>query len=103
MCVYRLANKSGSHTFLLGLHHNIDIVARNLLQENLRQLCVYRLANESGKPWVWWDYITRFGSVCSMHDRTYNQDCAEKVLMNLNCNQEHWVLNRVVHARPHLQ
>ena len=40
---------------------------------------MYRLANESGKPWVWWDYITRFGAECSMHDRTYNQDCAEKV------------------------
>lgn len=53
-------------------------------QENLRQLCVYRLANESGKPWVWWDYITRFGAECSMHDRTYNQDCAEKVSSGMN-------------------
>ncbi len=49
------------------------------LQENLRQLCVFRLANESGKPWVWWDYIVRFGEECSMHDHTYNQACAEKV------------------------
>lgn len=48
-------------------------------QENLRQLCVFQLANESSKPQMWWDYIVRFGEECSMHDRTYNQACAEKV------------------------
>ena len=48
------------------------------VQENLRQLCVFKLANESGKPWFWWDYVTRFGDECSMVDRTYDEDCAEK-------------------------
>jgi len=50
-----------------------------VLQENLRQLCVFKLANESGKPWLWWDYVTKFGDECSMVDRTYDEDCAEKV------------------------
>jgi len=49
------------------------------VQENLRQLCVFKLANESGKPWLWWDYVTKFGDECSMVDRTYDEDCAEKV------------------------
>ena len=49
------------------------------LQENLRQLCVFKLANESGKPWLWWEYVTKFGDECSMVDRTYDEDCAEKV------------------------
>jgi hypothetical protein len=55
----------------------------DIVQENLRQLCVFRLANESGKPWLWWDYIVRFGEECSMHDRTYNQDCAEKIFKEI--------------------
>ena len=48
-------------------------------QENLRQLCVFRLANESGKPWMWWDYVTRFGEECTMVGHTYDEACAEKV------------------------
>ena len=49
------------------------------LQENLRQLCVYKLANESGRPWVWWDYTTRFADECKMSDNNYGEDCAERV------------------------
>lgn len=48
-------------------------------QENLRQLCVFRLASDAGKPWMWWDYVTRFGEECTMAGKTYNEACAEKV------------------------
>ena len=48
-------------------------------QENLRQLCVFKLANDTSKPWYWWDYVTKFGEECSMVDKTYDEDCAEKV------------------------
>lgn len=51
-----------------------------ILQENIRQLCVFRLANSTGRPWVWWDYVTKFGDECTMKDKKYNKDCAEKVL-----------------------
>lgn len=50
-----------------------------MLQENLRQLCVYKLANESGRPWVWWEYTTRFSDECKMTENNYNEECAERV------------------------
>ena len=55
-------------------------------QENLRQLCVFRMANESGRPWVWWDYVTRFGEQCSMESKAYGQACAEKVFAQVNAD-----------------
>ena len=51
-----------------------DIVA-----ENLRQLCVFKLAAAAERPWVWWDYVTRFGDECTMASKKYGPDCAEKV------------------------
>jgi len=57
---------------------------RDIVQENLRQLCVFRLANDTGKPWLWWDYITRFGAECSMHDNKYNEQCAEKIFSEID-------------------
>ena len=50
-----------------------------MLQENLRQLCVFQLAKDGGKPWMWWDYVTKFGDECTMVGKTYDEDCAEKV------------------------
>lgn len=50
-----------------------------MLQENLRQLCVYQLANDADKPWLWWDYVTRFGEQCTMAGKSYDEACAEKV------------------------
>lgn len=29
------------------------------------QLCVFKLANDSGRPWLWWDYATKFGEQAS--------------------------------------
>lgn len=49
------------------------------LQENLRELCVFKLANDSGRPWLWWDYVTRFAQQCDMESKAYGQECAEKV------------------------
>lgn len=57
----------------------------DIVTENLRQLCVFRLANESGKPWVWWDYVTRFGEQCTMAAKKYDETCAEKVWRALPC------------------
>ena len=51
-----------------------DIVA-----ENLRQLCVFKIAAAAGRPWVWWDYVTRFGEECTMAGGNYGPACAEKV------------------------
>jgi hypothetical protein len=51
-----------------------DIVA-----ENLRQLCVFKLAAAAGRPWVWWDYVTRFGEECTMAAGKYGPECAEAV------------------------
>ena len=51
-----------------------DIVA-----ENLRQLCVFKLADTARKPWVWWDYVTRFGEQCTMASKQYGAACGEKV------------------------
>ena len=55
-----------------------DIVA-----ENLRQLCVFKLANATTKPWLWWDYVTRFGESCTMASKKYGPDCAEKVFSDV--------------------
>ena len=73
----------GHHT---GTHigHDCHVIA---VQENLRQLCVFKLANDSGKPWLWWEYVTKFGDECSMVDKTYDEDCAEKVSINRQSNQ----------------
>lgn len=54
------------------------------MQENLRQLCVFKLANDSGKPWLWWDYVTRFGEQCDMDSKKYGQECAEHVFGQIN-------------------
>ncbi|KAK9843909.1 hypothetical protein WJX84_009562 [Apatococcus fuscideae] len=56
---------------------------KDVVQENLRQLCVYKLANESGRPWVWWEYTTRFSDECKMSDNNYNEECAERVFSEL--------------------
>lgn len=61
---------------------------RDVVQENLRQLCVYQLANDGGKPWLWWDYVTRFGEECTMAGKTYDEACAEKVFTDIG--GEHW-------------
>ena len=45
------------------------------LQENLRQLCVFKLGSEANKPWVWWDYTTRFSEQCSMTSQNYGSVC----------------------------
>ena len=42
-----------------------------VVQENLRQLCVFKLGSEAGRPWVWWDYTTRFSEQCSMTSQNY--------------------------------
>ena len=57
---------------------------RGLWQENLRELCLFKLANDSGKPWLWWDYVTKFSDQCLMADKHFNQECAEKVFNQVN-------------------
>lgn len=59
-----------------------------VVQENLRQLCVFELGNASGRPWVWWDYVTRFAARCSMDTEAYGEKCAEEVFEELN--QDKW-------------
>lgn len=56
---------------------------KEVILENLRQLCVFKIANASGMPYMWWEYATRFGQQCKMSDQNYNQDCAEKVFLDL--------------------
>ncbi|XP_010914289.1 vacuolar-sorting receptor 6 [Elaeis guineensis] len=56
---------------------------KDVVIENLRQLCVHRVANESGRPWVWWDYVTDYHIRCSMKEKKYSRDCAEKVVKSL--------------------
>lgn len=55
-----------------------------VVQENLRQLCVFKAANASGKPWLWWDYVTRFAESCAMDTKMYGQECAEEVFQTMN-------------------
>ena len=57
------------------------------MQENLRQLCVYKLGNDSHKPWVWWDYVTKFGEQCRMETKKYGAPCAEQVWDQIGGNQ----------------
>eukprot|EP00249_Psilotum_nudum_P016620 c25912_g1_i1 orf=674-2713(-) len=56
---------------------------KDVVKENLRQLCVHAVANESKRPWIWWDYVTDFQIRCSMKEKNYNQECAEKVITSL--------------------
>ena len=65
-----------THTHLASLP---SCAGSDVVQENLRQLCVFKLANETARPWVWWDYVTRFGQQCDMETKKYGQACAEKV------------------------
>lgn len=57
---------------------------KDIVQENIRQLCIFKLANDSNKPWVWWDYVTKFGEQCKMKDNKYNEECAEQVFSEVN-------------------
>lgn len=57
-----------------------------VVQENLRQLCVFKAANATGKPWLWWDYATRFAEECTMDSEAYGQACAEKVFHEINAD-----------------
>ena len=56
-------------------------------QENLRQLCVFKLGNDSNRPWVWWEYVTRFAQECSMEAKLYNQACAERIWGEIGANE----------------
>jgi hypothetical protein len=47
--------------------------------QNLRQLCIFQQLNSTGTPWLWWDYVTRFGEQCTIAEGTYSPDCAEQV------------------------
>ncbi|KAK9795904.1 hypothetical protein WJX73_006236 [Symbiochloris irregularis] len=59
---------------------------KEVVQENLRQLCVYKLGNDSGRPWVWWEYVTKFAVQCSMDSSLYSQECAEQVWDDIGAN-----------------
>jgi hypothetical protein len=54
-----------------------------VVQENLRQLCVFQLGNATGKPWVWWEYVTKFGEQCTMEANQYGRECAERVFQEV--------------------
>lgn len=56
---------------------------KDVVKENLRQLCVHRVANDSSRSWVWWDYVTDFHIRCTMKDKNYGEECAEKVIKSL--------------------
>lgn len=61
---------------------------------------MFRLANDSGKAGKWWDYIVRFGEECSMHDRTYNQACAEKVCASTDLGSTQLAMCARLHDWP---
>lgn len=54
-----------------------------VVQENLRQLCVFKLGNETQQPWIWWEYVTKFGEECTMAASQYNKECAERVFQEI--------------------
>ena len=37
-----------------------------VVEEGLRMLCVHRRLNDTSQAWKWWDYMTKFMSVCTM-------------------------------------
>lgn len=45
---------------------------------------MYKLGNESGRPWVWWEYVTRFGEQCTMSASDYGTDCAMRIFDQIN-------------------
>ena len=59
---------------------------KDVVVENLRELCFFKQANESSTPWLYWDYVTMFGTRCSMESGHYNQECAENVYLSLGGN-----------------
>ena len=32
---------------------------------------MFKLGQDAGRPWVWWDYTTRFSEQCSMTSQNY--------------------------------
>eukprot|EP00270_Netrium_digitus_P020198 TRINITY_DN8230_c0_g1_i1.p1 TRINITY_DN8230_c0_g1~~TRINITY_DN8230_c0_g1_i1.p1 ORF type:complete len:646 (+),score=135.92 TRINITY_DN8230_c0_g1_i1:41-1939(+) len=62
---------------------NVGYDGKDVVVENLRELCVFKMANESSKPWIWWDYVTDFKLRCKMSEKSYNQECSEKVMTSL--------------------
>jgi hypothetical protein len=46
---------------------------------NVRSLCMARVARDQGEPWLWWEYVDRMGSQCSMKERKFTTDCSEAV------------------------
>lgn len=61
-----------------------------VVQENLRQLCVFKLASEQGKPYIWWDYTTKFSQKCTMSKQDYGQRCAEEVFKEIIDGDGSW-------------
>jgi hypothetical protein len=56
---------------------------KDIVFENLRQLCVHKVAKENNRSWVWWDYVTDFHIRCSMKEKKYSKECAERVVESL--------------------
>ena len=44
---------------------------------------MFKLAAAAGKPWVWWDYVTRFGEQCTMASKQYGAACGERVFADV--------------------
>ena len=61
-----------------------------VVEENLRQLCVFKLAQERLKPYIWWDYSTKFSEQCTMAKKDYGQECAEKVFAEILSGEGAW-------------
>ena len=67
------ADRAPGVVSLLRPVHAVCISCWCRAQENLRQLCVFNLGSKAGRPWVWWDYTTRFSEECSMEANRYGQ------------------------------
>lgn len=79
-----LATASLSEPVHTKTHHqhapaNTTTTTTAALQMNVRSLCMARVARDQGEPWLWWEYVDRMGSQCSMKERKFTTDCSEAV------------------------
>lgn len=61
---------------------------RDVVLENLRSLCVHKVATSNGSPWLWWQFATKVGAVCSLKTGAYNPACAEGVISGLGLSPD---------------
>ena len=69
-----------------------------VVEENKRQLCVFQQAKEIDKPWLWWEFVSNYGSHCTFKNGKFNDvACAQTEVEAIGLSQSK-VLECIEHS-----